>query len=313
MPGSNTVSKENPAHETGVELARLAAGGNRDARSKVNALAHPMITYQSDRFCKRFCAENKYLYRCTLQKPWGNPPQDALLCEWGNASYAWMLNDLTSEQRLEQFKGENGARLQDYLFRIANSMPFYERWKNWRFGRRVHVPDYIKDISPEAARIFLAMRSQDNIAHIAQNLNLPETYTDDVAQKIILTLTKRKKLYLLNPDREQSISGSSRKDNDAAADEFPEDDIAVRDIDPEQQEYTDSLRDAWSQLTVTEQFVLEAMLIEEQDANDVLAAIKKLEIQLNPKIAPRDTDRQQLYYFKRKSLARLTSLMESNQ
>ena len=132
-----------------VALARDAAAGNDRARKKINELAHPMIAYQTDRFCKRFCAENKYLYRCSLESPWGNAPRDALLCEWGNASYGWMLNDLTSENRLTRFKGTHGARIQDYLYRIANSLPFYERWKDWRFGRRIRVPDYVKDIDPD--------------------------------------------------------------------------------------------------------------------------------------------------------------------
>ena len=113
---------ENSTDPDSVTLARNAAGGNSDARKQVNELINPIINYQTDRFCKRFCAENKCLSRCTLPSSWGNAPKDALFCEWGNASYAWMLNDLTNEKRLLQFEGKNGARLQDYIYRIANSL-----------------------------------------------------------------------------------------------------------------------------------------------------------------------------------------------
>jgi hypothetical protein len=157
-----------------VQLARAAAEGDIRARKTVNELVHNIIAYQTDRFCKRFCRENQYLYVCTLPYPWGSPPRDAPLCEWGNATYAWMLEDLTNPKRLRQYEGKHGARVNDYLYRIANSLPFYERWKDWRFGRKVHVPTYIQDLSPYASTVFLSLRSGDNIASIAQKLARPE-------------------------------------------------------------------------------------------------------------------------------------------
>jgi hypothetical protein len=305
MQDSASAQKNNEQH---VALAQDAANGDSHARKKVNELAHPIITYQTERFCKRFCAENKFLYRCTLPSPWGGAPKDALLCEWGNASYAWMLNDLTNESRLGKFEGKHGARLQDYLYRIANSLPFYERWKDWRFGRRVHVPDYVKELDPDAVKVFYALRQGDSPALIAQAHNLSPEHADRVAQKIIITLTRRNRLHLLNPDREQSLSQSTDKcadgDEGAAADQ----DIPAHDPDPVQVERCEQLHTAWQQLTAVEQFVLEAMVIDDQDANDVLAALKKLNISIKDNVAAQDTDRQQLYYFRRKTLAKLANL-----
>lgn len=291
-----------------VALARDAAAGNDRARKKINELAHPMIAYQTDRFCKRFCAENKYLYRCSLESPWGNAPRDALLCEWGNASYGWMLNDLTSENRLTRFKGTHGARIQDYLYRIANSLPFYERWKDWRFGRRIRVPDYVKDIDPDAAKVYLAMRAGDNTELVAQKAGLSVEAAENIAQKIIIVLTKRHRLHLLNPDREYSLS-ESEYDDSSAFEESVDRDIAVYDPDPEQEQRAITLHGAWKELSPVEQFIIEAMVIEEQDANDVLRALKKLDIQINDKVAAQDTDRQQLYYFRRKTLAKLAHIV----
>lgn len=309
MQNPGKLESENRQSVDYVALAKNAAAGNRTARMEVNELAHPMISYQTDRFCKRFCSENKFLYRCSLETPWGNAPNDALLCEWGNASYAWMLNDLTHENRLLQYEGKNGARLQDYIFRIANSLPFYERWKDWRFGRRVRVPDYIKDIDPEAAKIFLAMRSGDNMELIAQKCGLAAEKAENIAQKIIIILTKRHRLHLLNPDREQSLSGPHARHAESDVDEGSEQDIAVYDPDPAVQQRALQLHEAWQQLTAVEQFIMEAMVIDDQDANDVLMALKKLNIRINDKITAQDTDRQQLYYFRRKTLAKLAGLI----
>ena len=266
---SSTLKQESD-NQDALALAQSAAGGDKAARRKLNELVDPMIRFQTDCFCKRFCGENKFHYRCTLTSPWGNAPADALLCEWGNASYAWMLDDLTNENRLRRFEGKQGARLQDYLYRIANSLPFYERWKDWRFGRRVHVPDYIKDIAPLAAKIFFALRQGNTIAMAAQNLGITEQLTETVAQKIIVTLTKRKRLHLLNPDREQSLSSLNRQQNGDADETIIEMEIPSEDIDPELLEQNEQLKNAWQQLEPVEQFVIEATVIEDQDANDIL-------------------------------------------
>jgi len=309
MPYSSESHNQQDDSTDYVALAKSAAAGNVNARQQVNALAHPMISYQTDRFCKRFCAENKYIYRCSLQKPCGNAPSDALLCEWGNASYAWMLNELTHEQRLLQYQAKNGARLQDYLYRIANSLPFYERWKDWRFGRRIRVPDYIKDIDPDAARVFLAMRGGDNIELVAQKSGLSVQRAETIAQKIIIILTKRQRLHLLNPDKEQSLSRQGTQGIDNEYDHPAQTDIASFDPDPAQQQRAAQLHQAWQQLSAVEQFVMEAMVIDEQDANDVLEALKRLNIQINDKVPASATDRQQLYYFRRKTLAKLADLL----
>jgi len=66
---------------------------------------------------------------------------------------------------------------------------------------------------------------------------------------------------------------------------------------------------AWSKLDAVEQFVLEALLIEEQDAEDVLAALIKMNLSIKSGVSPQQTNRQQLYYFRRKSLEKLTSHM----
>ncbi len=292
-------SIDNP--QTQIELARQAAKGQVAARKKINAIAEPMIQYQNNRFCKRFCKENQFRYQCTLTPPLGTQNKNHHLCEWGNAGYGWMLNDLTNEQRLLKYEARNGASLFDYLYQIANSQPFYERWKDWRFGRRVHVPDYIKCLSPDAARIFLLMRANENIENISQTIQLSIKKTEDLCRQIVVELTKRKRLYLLNPVTTDSLSQQA---------DTADQDVAVYDETAELQQQKQQLQQAWNELDAIEQFVLEAMLIDDEDAEDVLAALRRLNQPIKKNVPADKSNIQQLYYFRRKTLQKLAGKIQ---
>ena len=288
-------------------LAKSAASGKKDAREKVNTLVAPLIDYQTPRFCKRFCSENQYLYRCTLTPPMGSMRTDSAWCEWGNASYGWMLNDLSNEKRLLKYQGINSANLFDYFYQIANSQPFYERWKDWRFGRKVHVPTYIKALSPDAGKVFLALRSGDNIAMITQKLSRSLEDIESIVHTIICLLTEKKRLHLLDPPKVMSLSESTDDTYSEQAEKHIE--LSSSDEAIDVQEDKQRLQQAWSKLTPAEQFVLEALLVDEQDADDVLAALAKLQLSIKKGVPAEQTNRQQLYYFRRKTLARLAEIM----
>jgi hypothetical protein len=287
------------------ELARRAALGEREARTRVNALAQPLIAYQSAKFCKRFCHDNRLRFQCTLPDVAVTMGRDTPLCEWGNASYGWMLDDLTRAERLQRFEGRGGAGLYAYLFQIANSLPFYERWKDWRFGRKVHVPTYIQDLGPDAAAVFFGLRRGEHVAFIAQHLARPEAEVEVLAERIVAELTRRRRLHLLDAPATVSLTGLHDQGEE---DEAAQADIVALDLAPEDVDERRRLRAGWKQLNAVEQFVLEAMLIEEQDADDVLAALKRLDIALSDKVPVQQTDRQQLYYFRRKTVAKLAQL-----
>jgi len=309
---NNYQTQQNQQHSQPVEdqlaLAKAAACGEKSAREKVNALTHPLIEYQTARFCKRFCSENQYLYRCTLKPPMGSPRLDVAWCEWGNASYGWMLNDLSHEKRLLKYQGKNGARLFDYFYQIANSLPFYERWKDWRFGRKVHVPTYIKALAPDAPKVFLALRSGESIEIIAQKLSRRLADIETLVHSIICLLTEKKRLHLLDPPRLISISETVDDKQPQLIDREPE--LASYDEAIDQQEDKQRLHQAWSKLSAVEQFVLEALLIEDQDADDVLAALKQMQLSIKSGVSAEQTNRQQLYYFRRKTLEKLTTYMK---
>jgi len=299
----------NPLQQNNIKqqqaLAQQAANGDETARRQVNQLVQSVVSYQGGRFCKRFCRENKFQYRCTLSPPLPQSIDNVALCEWGNASYGWMLDDLCSSRRLLKYEGRNNASLFAYLYQIANSQPFYERWKDWRFGRHTHVPTYIQALDPNAARVFLSLRSNEAIENIAQILSLPLAETEQLCQQIIILLTQKKRLHLLNPPVNVSLTESGNEESSAH-----QQDLVDYDESAEDQQQKQQLSKAWQQLSTVEQFVIEALTIEEQDAKYVLQALCKMDVSIKEGVAAKDTSVQQLYYFRRKTLAKLAEMME---
>jgi hypothetical protein len=291
-----------------IELSLAAARGEVKARAQVNELIHPVIEYHTALFCKRFCEQNRFQYRCSLNKPWGTQSAQAALCEWGNASYGWMLNDLSSANRLLKYQAREGASLFDYLYRIANSLPFYERWKDWRFGRKVHVPGYVIAIDERAKSIFYALQSGLSSQLLAQKLKLKVDEVERITRDIVIQLTRHHRLYLLDSPKTQSLTASGENDEHEGSQQM---DVAVIDDEYLQQDEQQHINKAWKTLDTIEQFVLEALVINEQDAKQVLKALSKLDIVIKKGVRPQDTSIQQLYYFKRKSLSKLQQALET--
>jgi len=289
-----------------IQLAQDAADNDAPARKKVNDLIAPIIHYQTNRFCKRFCKENRSLYICTLKSPTGSPPADASLCEWGNGSYAWMLNDLSSASRLKKYQANNNATLFDYCYVIANSLPFYERWKDWRFGRKVYVPAYIQSLGKKAVTVFYALRSQQSIEQISQQTSQSVNQAKALSREIVKLLTQKNKLFLLNPPQNVSLTQDA---DESKTQSNIESETATYDEPIEIQEENLLLSKAWKNLNPVEQFVIEALVIEEQDAEVVLVSLRKLNISFKEGIAAENLDRQQLYYFRRKTLSKLHGML----
>lgn len=295
------------SNKQNIELAQQAAAGDRRARKKVNELIAPVIQYQTNRFCKRFCKENRYHYACTLNPPVCSPPPDCSLCEWGNGSYAWMLDDLSHSNRLLRYQAKNNATLFDYCYVIANSLPFYERWKDWRFGRKIYVPEYIRAMGKTAVIVFYGMLSQHNIEQISQNLSQPVEAVKKLSRQIVQVLIQKKKLHLLNPSQHVSLSPDFEQMNSQSELEA---ETATIDKPIEVIEREMRLSKAWKKLTPVEQFVIEALVIEDQDAQIVLDTLRKLDMSIKEGTVASETDRQQLYYFRRKTLAKLHTLLQ---
>ena len=306
---ANQAIEQAERNKENIELAQNAAGNDAVARKKVNDLIAPVIHYQTSRFCKRFCKENRYQFKCTLNSPIGSPPADASLCEWGNGSYAWMLNDLSSASRLNKYQAHNNASLFDYCYVIANSLPFYERWKDWRFGRKVYIPSYIQTLGNTAKAVFYGLRSQQSIEHISQQTSHSSDEIRKLSRQIVKLLTKKNRLHLLNPSQNVSLSQETEDSSSRSAMDI---ETASYDQPIERLEENLLLAKAWKKLSPVEQFVIEALVIEEQDAEIVLSSLKKLDISFKEGVAADVLNRQQLYYFNRKTLAKLHGLLDTS-
>ena len=283
-------------------LLQRAMNNDHQARQKLYQQIEPILFYQSQRLCKRFCKDNRFHYSCSLPfKPYPGK-KDRLLCEWGNGSYGWMLGELTSEKRLSAFRHENNASFYHYCYQVANSISFYERWKNWRFSRRVYVPEYIRDIDENAQAVFFALQKAEPMALIAQQLQLSEQQLASISRKIVIELTKRKKLYLLDTPSMISISSSSEEGDEL--------DIAVNDESMELQEQKLLLAKAWQQLTALEQFVVQHLMLEKQDASELLDVITAQAGEFPEHELEKIHDRQSLYYFRRKTVEKLSRLVK---
>lgn len=305
MPSSSEHASniENTQH-----LLKEVIEGNAAARKKLTELTTPMVNFQTDKFCRRFCQKRFLRERCTLTPPVGHGGSDLPLCGEANASYVWMLDDLTNNKRLLNIEAESEKQLAGYFRTIINSMPFYERWKDWRFGRRVHVPTYVEALSPHASKIFFALQSGKNIHDIMQSLGIREEETVSLVDKIVIELAQRKRLHLLQQTRTHTFSELSRN-----SEENEDSDISYEIEDnaftPERLLAQHQVREAWDKLDEIEQFVIEALVIEQQDANHVLLALTQQNISLKKGQKAEENNRQQLYYFKRKALEKLNDIL----
>jgi len=285
-------------------LINKIVAGDAELRKIINARIHPMIMATNQRVCKTYCLHHRYEYKCTIDESWSKNNTDTLYCEWGNASYAWILDDLTNNKRLSTFKGGNGVLIEAYLGTIVSSMPFLERWREWRFGRRIKVPKYIQEIHEYAPKVFFSLLAKDEIPNIAQQLNLAEEQVKKIRDSIIIELTQRGRLHVLDAPEFISLD-ADYLDSDKTSSKV-EYEVASYDLSIDQREDREKLGKAWQSLTAEEQFVLEAMKIDNQDAKAVLKTLKHFNISIKDGVTPDNTSEQQLYYFMRKSWKKLS-------
>lgn len=310
-PSGPTETRSSP--EEDLELARKAVAGDEAAREAVSRLVHPLIQKKTDYFCKRFCYDNNRHYRCPLDSKWGLQEKNAPLCDWGNASYLWMLECLTGTEELSRYKGKRGAKLLTYLTTISSSLPFHEKWKDFRFARHIDVPLYIQDISPLAGKVYLWSIDQCSVEFMAQKAGVPVQKIEEILDLIVVELTERGKLHLLdtpNPKMIKTISltGLGQDEDDPESSEV-EGEVPDHSWDPVEEDARRGKDVAWKKLTAVEQFVLEAMVMEDREATEVLDALVRSEISIKEGVPPEKIDRQQLYHFKREAIKKLRRLL----
>ena len=286
-------------------LARSAAEGNEAARKSITELANDLINRKNSELCKKHCYENCKYYACTIDGRWGRQESDAPLCENGNASYCWMLEDLTGAKRLLKYEGRNGASLLGYLTKIADSHEFLGRWRDYRFKRRVRVPAYINDLDEDAGRLFRWIVDRDEVPNMAQRLDRNEDEVREIYDRIIVELTKRGRLHMLDGIREVSMTSLGRPGDADDEHDGSEFEIPYYDVPMENLERRDMVSEAWKKLSFIEQFVLEAMGIDGLSAKETLRALREEGLSIKDGVPPENLKLQDIYYFYRKTVSRL--------
>ena len=261
-----------------------------------NTIQHELIDSHIQRLCKQLCYGNRFDYLCTLDDKWSRPPTDAVLCEWGNASYDWMLSELEYLQKQNAINGREVLQKRNYYNKILSSTPFWERYKNWRFKRRLRVPDYIKALDPDARQVFWWLHDQDNAENIAQRLRRNSKEIKRLINDIQLELAKRHRSYLLEPDIEYSLETLNPVDSE---------NFFSFETQPEKQELQQKIKYAYQQLSWLEQFVLDSMVVDGLKADSVLSALKSQSLSLSEKLSCEQMNVQHVYYFLRKTISKL--------
>ncbi len=275
----------------------------------IRTTVEPIITRSTKTLCKQHCRGERFRLRCTVDTSWGRAPQDASLCDRGNEAYEWMLRDLLGGTKLDKFLDSDREGVVKYFTKTVNSQPFYERFKDMRFGERVRVPAYIKAIHPLARRVFWMLRKQETVPYIAQALEQPEALIRTWANAIYTKLREHRSLHSLQSHA--ALSLDALNENDAAP---GGDAVTIEDIhnDVERQQEQARVRAAYSKLTWQEQFIVDT-LTENLGAKAVLEALAQEGVVIEGiNDAPMDEKcaEQRLYYLRRKALVRLKTLFE---
>jgi len=267
---------------------------NKIAENVISGIIDQNIT----KLCKSFCMDNCIKYQCTLEKTDNRSNSVLSLCEWGNGTYDWMLNELNHIQYQNEIKNRTILSYEHYFRKIVTSLQFWERYKNWRFNRRIRVPDYIKALDPDACKIFWGLYNQDTIDNIAQRLNREFDEINSLVTNIYTELSARKRGHILMKNKEFSLSHVNQE-------LVNEVDSHLTDQSLETHLERESVMKAYKQLTWQEQYILDVMVIDKISALSVLKTLQNQSISLDNKIDPKELNIQNIYYFLRKTLIKL--------
>ena len=292
--------------ETDYALAQRAAAGDLEARAQVTKLVDPLIQEKATFLCKRHCRDNRFRAVCTLDRSWGQNTAGAPLCEWGNASYSQFFGELMKSEVLQRYAARNGCSLRDFLSATLNSVGVYERWKDMRFERRIHVPKCVESLGPDARRVFFWMCDHDTIENMAQRLNKTPRELQMIVQSIFDVLIATGRSYTLQRRQMISlISGESDEDDGESGGGNAQVFLRAADEDYEGTELKQRVLAALEQLDDVSRFVLKAKFWEDLPMQDILDILKSEGISIRQGVAPHLTTLNQLFYFYYDALARL--------
>jgi len=165
------------------------------------------------------------------------------------------------------------------------------------------VPLYIKGIAEGASRVFLALCHREEVLLIAQKLNKDETYIRHLVDEIMIVLTRKGKLSLLDLPVEVFLSELGQEEGDEA--KPVQADLLSNDLDPFDQVRQLEVREQFVKLSPVEQLVLECMVIGDYSGKEMLQALREVNISIKEGVIADDLNIQDVYYFLKKTLKKI--------
>lgn len=288
-------------------LTKRAESGDSTAKNAISAIVDPIARAQAAKYCRRFCGKNRTQYFCTVDPKRGLQSSTALRCEWGSFSYYFFFEALAKPKTLANYEARNGASLADYLRSVAGSVALWERWKNQRFERRVHVVQSIEKLGAHAKSVYFSLRDGDTIPNIAQRLNQPEAKIAYLARMIKRILVKERRSYLLANQSDISLSSISVNNNEGD-DILTEWEPPSTDPSPEDAEIVRRISAVFSQLHWLEQYIIQAMVIDGTSAETILQALREQGTEIKAGQPISEANVSQIYYIRDKAIARLKKM-----
>lgn len=290
-----------------LTLTQRAASGDANTKNAITVIVDPIARAQASKYCRRFCGKNRTQYYCTIDPKRGLQSNNALRCEWGSFSYYFFFETLAKPQTLAKYEARNGASLAEYLRSVAGSVGLWERWKNKRFERRVHVMQSIEILGEDAKSVYFFLRDGDTIPNIAQRLNQPEAQIARLARMIKRVLVKERRSYLLANQSDISLSSLSDNNNDGD-DKSTEWEPPSMDPSPEDAEIVRRVSAVFPQLHWLEQYIIQAMVIDGTPAETILQALNEQGTEIKAGQPISEANVSQIYYIRDKAIARLKKM-----
>lgn len=259
------------------ELAQRAVDGELAARRKIAELIDPLISRKSAWLCKRYCRRNRFHARCTVDSGWGVQEETALSCEWGTFTAFFLRDKLLDTSILRRYEECGGTPLAGYLAAAASAFGLEEQWKDRRFGRRMSSPGCIESMDPDARRVFWWLYDGESVATIAFRLGLDEDKVRNLVREVYDELSKAGLVHML--ERQASDHPANINPDGLDPDLLGDDaDDLLRDRGSVDSHWRSVVITAFNKLSWNERFLLEAMFVESLDDEQILHAVRTLNV-----------------------------------
>lgn len=265
--------------ENDRELVQRAVNGELNARRKIAGIIDPLVNRKSTGLCKRYCGRNRLHSRCTVDSSWGQQEEMALACEWGTFTVFFLRDKLLDESVLRRYEECGGTSLPGYLAAAASAYGLEEQWKDRRFGRRMNSPRCIEEMDPDARRVFWWLYDGESVSTISLRLGLDEDKIRNIIRQVYDELSKAGLVHLLERQSSDDLSGHSVNgvESDAHGVEWEAISQNRGTVDAH---WRSIVMAALEKLTWQDRFLLEAMFVEHLDDDQILYALRTLNVQL---------------------------------